>query len=83
MTKTILDVSGMSCRSCVEHVKKALAIRGVRDAEVRLAEGKVAIEHEDELRPEVMISALRDAGYDAAIQLQARARVRRGCCGGC
>ncbi len=65
MTKTILTVEGMSCSSCVAHVKQALTIEGVATVDVRLAEGAVAVEHEAGISAGRLIAALEQAGYEA------------------
>lgn len=66
---TVLDVTGMSCASCVRHVRGALApLAGVSDVEVRLEEGKALVKHDPgQTSPEGLIEALRDAGYDASV----------------
>jgi copper chaperone len=64
--ETILQVDGMSCASCVRHVNEALRpIAGVETVQVRLKERRVFVRHRDDVRPEVLVEALRDAGYDA------------------
>lgn len=65
MSKTILDVEGMSCPSCVEHVSEVLTFRGVSKIEVQLAESVVTIEHEPTVSMGRLIAALENAGYDA------------------
>jgi copper chaperone CopZ len=62
-TKTsVLAVEGMTCRSCVAHVSRALRdVQGVGSVDVRLREGTVTVEHAAPV--EVLIEALRDAGY--------------------
>ena len=66
-TETLLDVSGMSCGSCVRHVNTALRkLAGVSNVDVRLNEGRVLVEHDtDNPTFEAMAEALEDAGYDA------------------
>jgi copper chaperone CopZ len=65
--KTILNVTGMSCAGCVKHVSEALKeLPRVRQVEVMLREGRVEIEHDNALSSERMISAVREAGYDAS-----------------
>ena len=68
--ETVLTVTGMSCASCVRHVDHALKqLGGVAQVEVHLREGKVHVWH-DALRAPVasLVTALSDAGYDAAAQ---------------
>lgn len=83
MSKTILNVQGMSCGSCVKHVNQALAIPGVANVDVKLADSSVVIEHEPSVSVRQMIAALEAAGYPAAPKTS-DVKVRRsgGCCGG-
>jgi copper chaperone CopZ len=64
-TKTILDVEGMSCPSCIEHVEQALALDGVARVNVRTDDGAVEIEHEPRVSTGRLIAALGQAGYEA------------------
>lgn len=83
MSKTILNVEGMSCSSCVKHVNQALAIQGVTSVDVKLGDGSVVIDHESSVSVRQMITALEHAGYPAAQQTSASTAPRRGgCCGG-
>lgn len=68
--KTILDVAGMSCGSCVRHVDHALReLEGVADVEVRLKEGRVSVQHDAEAAPvQRLVGALANAGYTATLQ---------------
>ena len=61
-----LDVTGMTCSSCVRHVDHALrAVEGVSDVKVDLATGKVTVERDPaRATTEVLAEAVRDAGYD-------------------
>jgi copper chaperone len=63
----VLDVTGMTCPSCVRHVNAALAdIEGVAKVEVRLRDGKVHIQYDPELVSlDTLIEALHEAGYEA------------------
>lgn len=65
--ETHLNVTGMSCNSCVRHVNDALReLAGVREVHVQLREGKVLIKHDPQGTPvSAMIQALQDAGYDS------------------
>jgi copper chaperone len=67
--ETTLDVSGMSCPSCVRHVNDALReLDGVGTVDVRLRDGKVLVRH-DQHRATVdhLIAALREAGYESTV----------------
>lgn len=66
--ETILDVTGMSCPSCIRHVNDALGnLPGVAKVEVRLADGKVVVRHEpDKASIDNLVAALREAGYESS-----------------
>lgn len=66
--RTVLDVTGMSCASCVRHVSGALvALPGVSHVDVALNEGRALVEHDpSRTSVEQLISAVVDAGYEAA-----------------
>ncbi len=63
--KTTLDVTGMSCGSCVRRISTALlSLDGVIDVDVRLKEGKVIVRHDPAKTSAVaLIAALDKAGY--------------------
>ena len=66
---TVLNVSGMSCPSCVRHVTAALvAVPGVSKIDVHLKAGTVNILHEREAEISTIIAALREAGYEATLR---------------
>ena len=65
MSKTILNVEGMSCPSCVSHVREALTIQGVANVAVQLDRSAVEIEHDASVPIGRLIAALENAGYDA------------------
>lgn len=67
--ETTLDVSGMSCHSCVRHVNAALReLDGVDDVDVRLRDGKVLVRHDQqEATVNHLIAALREAGYESTV----------------
>lgn len=67
--KTIdLEVQGMSCGSCVNHVTQALKpINGVDDVEVDLQSGHVRVSGSLDMAPERLVSVLAAAGYPAKL----------------
>ena len=86
MTRTILQVDGMTCSSCVAHVRDALSIAGVTKVEVTLESGTAAIDHEATVSSGRLIAALEQIGYSATSQFASSAPPRRttgGCCGSC
>jgi copper chaperone len=68
MSKTILSVPGMSCPSCIGHIKDALAIEGVTNVEVLFERSTVVVEHAPTTSPGRLIAALEQDGYDATIR---------------
>lgn len=69
MKSITLNVSGMSCASCVNHVEKALAgTPGVMTSKVDLKSGRAVVEFDEGVAdPEDMIERIRDEGYDATV----------------
>ena len=63
-----LEVQGMSCGSCVTHVKQALRpITGVTDVAVDLKSGHVRVSDALDDGPERLVAALSEAGYPAKL----------------
>jgi len=67
MQTVTLKVTGMTCGGCVNSVTNLLkAISGVKDAAVTLTPGEASIQYDEQLvLPSQLISAIKDAGYDA------------------
>lgn len=67
--ETTLDVTGMSCGSCIRHVSTALrSLDGVTNVDVRLNEGKVIVSHDPTKTSAVaLIAALDKAGYGSQL----------------
>ena len=65
--ETLLAVEGMTCGSCVRHVRDALVeLEGVAQVDVRLKDGRVLVRHDSEAAPvEELVKTLSDAGYKA------------------
>jgi copper chaperone len=65
---TILNVTGMSCGSCVRHVTAALkAVPGVSEVNVQLRAGTVEVRHEDSASVSALAEAVREAGYELGV----------------
>ena len=64
-----LPVLGMTCASCQHHVETALrSTPGVSAAHVDLMANRATVEFDPEIaRPELLIEAIRSAGYDAVL----------------
>ena len=63
--KTVINIEGMSCSHCVQHVKEALdSTAGVKSAEVSLKDKSAVVEHEDEVSLAMLKAAVEEAGYE-------------------
>lgn len=64
-----ISITGMTCASCVAHVEKALKkVPGVTDASVNLATESAQVKvGSPSVRPEDLIRAIEDAGYEAQV----------------
>ncbi|MBI4236764.1 MAG: copper-translocating P-type ATPase [Chloroflexi bacterium] len=61
-----LSIEGMTCASCVLHVERALQdVPGVAAARVNLATEKAVVELAEEVSPDRLAAAVKDAGYGA------------------
>ncbi|HVI03412.1 MAG TPA: heavy metal-associated domain-containing protein [Enhygromyxa sp.] len=68
MQDTTLQVSGMTCKSCVARVNRALsALDGVREIEVELGRGTVRIRHAPELTATQLAARVSEAGYPSRV----------------
>ena len=81
MKTTTLEVHGMTCQSCVRHIRDALRLDGVARVDVRIADGRVEIEHDARSSEAALIDAIRTSGYE--VGPQRRTGTRGGCCGSC
>jgi Cu+-exporting ATPase len=74
-----LQVTGMTCASCVAHVERALReLPGVSQAIVNLATGTAKVEFDpSQVSLEQMAQAIREVGYEAAPIVEAREAVDR------
>lgn len=64
--KTVLQIEGMSCAHCVQHVKEALeAVAGVKSADVSLKDKSAHVEHGDSVTLTKLREAVTEAGYEA------------------
>lgn len=67
---TYLHVEGMTCMMCVKHVENALrAVPGVEGAKVSLSEKRAAVLHSEEASVDALIAAVKQAGYDATVEV--------------
>jgi len=64
MTKTKIDIEGMTCASCAGHVEKELSkLKGTSNISVNAIVGKAFLET-DNVSEDQLKKAVRDAGYD-------------------
>ncbi len=85
MREINLDVSGMTCGSCVKHVANALKpLDGVQDVSVDLATGKVRVTRATDKTDDLIATLVKD-GYPAQLDAGTASQVKqgRGCGGGC
>lgn len=85
MSEINLNVSGMTCGSCVKHVTNTLKVLdGVGDVNVDLATGKVKVTRTAD-KSDDLIAALIEDGYPAQLDAGTASKVKqgRGCGGGC
>lgn len=69
MLKHNLNIIGMSCASCVNKIEKALQkVPGVTKASVNFTEKTARVESDDSVSCEMLIGAVKKAGYDAKAQ---------------
>ncbi len=69
MLKHNLNIIGMSCASCVSKIEKALQkVHGVRKASVNFVEKTAQVESDDSVSCDILIEAVKKAGYDAKAQ---------------
>ncbi|KQY80863.1 heavy metal translocating P-type ATPase [Pelomonas sp. Root1444] len=62
-----LQVTGMTCASCVMRVEKTLeAVPGVQSASVNLATEEATVSSDSSVSADVLAAAVRKAGYDVA-----------------
>ena len=66
--EAVLDITGMTCASCVARVEKRLQrVDGVTAA-VNLATESARVEYPADLAPARLVAAVREAGYDAVVR---------------
>lgn len=60
----VVKITGMSCRHCVEAVKKALSeIDGVKNIKVSLERGEASFDEEKPVDMEMVRKQIEQAGY--------------------
>lgn len=65
--KTMFEVRGMTCNSCVRHVERALRdVPGVEDVTIRLSPGQATIIHDPVASESALRLAITEAGYEAS-----------------
>lgn len=63
--KKQINIKGMSCSHCVNHVNNALnEIEGVKNISVDLEGKKAVIECDKQIEDKTIKDAIEDAGYD-------------------
>jgi len=83
MAQINLNVSGMTCGSCVKHVKKMLeSLEGVSNVNVDLQFGKAYLDRTND-RSDDLISALNEDGYPSSLDMDGSIHVPRKKSGSC
>ncbi len=69
MKTVTLDVQGMTCGGCVSSVQKMLAsVPGVQQAEVSLENHSAVVTYDEaRTRPDALVEAVEDGGFDASL----------------
>jgi len=63
-----LKIEGMMCPACVKNVKGSLSeVKGVKNADVYLKEGRAEVKADDSAKPEAMCDAVKQAGYGCKV----------------
>lgn len=63
-----LKIEGMSCNHCKMAVEKKLnSVSGVSDVVVDLEKGSASLSADDAIDTNILVTAVKDAGYDAAL----------------
>ncbi len=70
--KIVLNVSGMSCKHCVQHIEKALAqTEGISSARVDLDVEKAYVNYDPGvISEETVLQVIKDTGYEATLSEQ-------------
>lgn len=64
MATQTLQITGMRCASCVNHVEKNLqAVPGVQQVSVNLATEEATVEHDTDVQLQQLVDAVKSAGY--------------------
>lgn len=66
--EAVLDITGMSCASCVARVEKRLQRLDGVEASVNLATESARVDFPSALDPDALVDAVREAGYDATVR---------------
>lgn len=66
MTEKVFKVNGMSCNSCVLHVKNSVEnLRGIKNIDVSLKNKNMAVIYDENIIKEIDIkNAVKDSGYN-------------------
>src|SRR5829696_8852415 len=70
LARVTIPVTGMTCASCVRRVEQALSKKeGVAEASVNFAAEKTSVVYDPAAtNPDVLVKAIRDAGYGADVR---------------
>lgn len=78
-TQVTLEVDGMSCRSCVKDIRKALLrVPGVSSADVRFKEGRAVVQYDPQKAGEQDLVRAVESASNAMYRYRARVLARGG-----
>lgn len=67
MSTATFTVVGMTCGHCVGSVTEEVdRVSGVKDIDVDLATGELTVTSDENLDPQTIIAAVKEAGYEVA-----------------
>ncbi|MFT3798612.1 heavy metal translocating P-type ATPase [Microbacterium sp.] len=66
--EAVLDIEGMTCASCVARIEKRLQRLDGVTATVNLATESARVDYPRGLHPDLLVDAVREAGYDAHVR---------------
>jgi len=62
--KVVLQIEGMTCAHCVQHVEEALkTVQGVKSVKANLKTKTAVVEHESGVNPAALKAAVEESGY--------------------
>ena len=76
MEKIQWKIDGMDCSNCALTIRRYLEKKGMEDVKVNFATGDVSFDINGHVRPQELVSGIRDLGYEVASQQEVE-RIRK------